>query len=586
MLKNKYFQKLAVLLNKDDRYLVLKLFAAFVVTSIIETAGVASVLPAISMVVNEGSTTAGYISDVFSAIGIEDAGEQKIWAVLFFVGVVVFANILGLFILRASCKASNIIEKNISARLLKSYLSRPYPYFLNNHTSNLHRNVLTEVSLIKTGIIVPMLNIFSKALTAACIMGLLFYVSPVPTLVGLAALIVLYGAMTLVFQKGLNETGQKRYSFAGALNKLSLESLTGVREVKLFGAQKQVADDFQNIATKLAGYKTQAQFISGSPRYMIEALILMVAGAALVYSVQDGLVLVDYLPIITLYVVAIYRMMPLFQAVYVGVSSLQFNYGSLEKVVAEFGHGKDRKKHKTIKKTPAKGKKKIAIAFSDVNFVYEEKKAKILDGFNLEIKRGQIVGLFGASGSGKTTILDLMLGLIQPVSGEVSVFSEKKGDNLSRVIGYVPQKLYLRDSTVAENVAFGETMTKINLKKVKKACKMAQIDDVIEALDDGYLTQIGENAARLSGGQRQRLAIARALYHDPEILILDEATNGLDEKTENSILNNILTLKGKTIVLVSHHKSVMSFCDVIYKLAKGQAVDIITKKELEKSEGL
>lgn len=586
MLKNKYFQKLAVLLNKDDRYLVLKLFAAFVVTSIIETAGVASVLPAISMVVNEGSTTAGYISDVFSAIGIEDAGEQKIWAVLFFVGVVVFANILGLFILRASCKASNIIEKNISARLLKSYLSRPYPYFLNNHTSNLHRNVLTEVSLIKTGIIVPMLNIFSKALTAACIMGLLFYVSPVPTLVGLVALIVLYGAMTLVFQKGLNETGRKRYSFAGALNKLSLESLTGVREVKLFGAQKQVADDFQNIATKLAGYKTQAQFISGSPRYMIEALILMVAGAALVYSVQDGLVLVDYLPIITLYVVAIYRMMPLFQAVYVGVSSLQFNYGSLEKVVAEFDHGKDRKKHKTIKKTPAKGKKKIAIAFSDVNFVYEEKKAKILDGFNLEIKRGQIVGLFGASGSGKTTILDLMLGLIQPVSGEVSVFSEKKGDNLSRVIGYVPQKLYLRDSTVAENVAFGETMTKINLKKVKKACKMAQIDDVIEALDDGYLTQIGENAARLSGGQRQRLAIARALYHDPEILILDEATNGLDEKTENSILNNILTLKGKTIVLVSHHKSVMSFCDVIYKLAKGQAVDIITKKELEKSEGL
>ena len=586
-MQKKYFQKLTLLLDQTDRRLVVRLFFAFLITSIIETIGVASVFPAMSMIANEGSAVSVYASSFLKGAGVVDPSNQKAVAICFFVAVVVVANILSLFILRASSRASNIIEKNISSRLFKSYLSRPYPYFLKNHTSNLHRNVLTEVSLIKTGIIVPLLNIFSKALTAFFIFVLLVYVSPIPTVGGIFILSALYFLITVIFQRGLDDIGKKRYHLSGKLNKLSLESLTGVREVKLFAAQRQITKDFETMATKLASYKTHAQFITGSPRYIIEALILTIAGVSLVYFIRQGESLVDYLPVMTLYVVAIYRMMPLFQSVYVGVSNLNFNYGALEKVVTEFqldeGSFDNREEGVNLSK-PLKGKEFTAIAFSDVRFSYEEDQDDVLKDISFSIDTGQIVGLFGLSGSGKTTILDMILGLIKPTSGEANVYSTHYKDNPMKAVGYVPQKLYLVDGSVAENIAFGQNLDDINMGQVKKACQLAQIDSLIEGLDDGYLTPIGENASRLSGGQRQRLAIARALYHDPDILILDEATNGLDHETENNILDHILTLTGKTIVLVSHHKSVMSFCDVIYKLSKGEIVSIMTKQEFKKNE--
>ena len=470
----------------------------------------------------------------------------------------------------------------ISKRLVKGYLHQPYSWFLESNSADLGKTILSESGQVVSNGIGPLLEVIAKGMIAAALIILLLLADPKLALVVGLSLGIAYG---LIFY-----FARKQLAFLG---KISLKNnrlrFTSINEA--FGAIKEVkVGGLEQTYTKLFSKPTQvyhqsfasSMLLAQLPRFFLEAIafggILLIILFALTKTGNFNSVI----PILSLYILAGYRLLPALQQIYGSLTQLTFVGESLNKLYEDLNNLRAFDINQDQYAMPLNNK----ITLKNICYNYPNTSRKALKDINLSIPAKNTVGFVGVTGSGKTTIVDIILGLLEPQEGTLKVDGEiitkKNLRSWQKSIGYVPQHIFLSDDTIAANIAFGVDTKDIDQKGVENACKIANLNDfVINELPEQYQTKVGERGIRLSGGQRQRIGIARALYHNPKVLILDEATSALDNKTEQVVMDAVQNLnKEITIILIAHRLNTVKNCDTIFKLDKGKLVGQGTYEEL------
>ncbi len=579
-------KKIIFLLSPSERKSAILLIFMNLIMAFLDMIGVASILPFIAVLTNPSVIeTNSFINILFNnskIFGI-DNNEQFLFAL----GVLVFL----LLVISIAYKALTsyvqvrwvvMREYSISKRLVEGYLNQPYSWFLSRHSADLGKTILSEVGTVIGGVLLPMMELISRGMVAIALIILLVITDPKLAIVVTFTLAGAYGLIYRSIRSYLNRIGNERL----VNNKLRFiaisEAFGAVREVKVGGLEQTYVQSFSDSALTFHQNQASAYITSQLPRFFLEAIAFGGVMLMILYLMSQSGSFNLALPIIGLYVFAGYRLMPALQQIYASFATISFSIPSLDKFYDDvknlkpFTHNQDQGILLLSK----------SISLNNIYFSFPNASRTALKGINLTIPAKSTVGFVGTTGSGKTTTVDIILGLLEAQKGTLEVdgqvISKKNSRSWQRSIGYVPQHIYLSDDTISNNIAFGINSKDIDQDEVERACKIANLHEfVTNELPLNYQTIIGERGIRLSGGQRQRLGIARALYNSPELLILDEATSALDNETEKKVMDAVNKLnKNLTIILIAHRINTLKNCDIIYKLESGEIVDQGTYDEI------
>lgn len=582
-------RKILDLLTPRERRQAFLMVPLVVLMALAEVSGIASIAPFLSLVSDpEAARSNAFLAWAYGAFGFQNDRAFLIAVGMAVIVILIASNALlaaGYWVL---FRFGSIRNYSISRRLLIRYLQQPYQFFLTRNSAELANNILQEVTQIIHGTVVPGLVLIAKTFASLAIVILLVLVDPVlATMVS----VLLGGAYTLLFTasrrylarigKARVRANQRRYQSAN-------EAMGGIKDLQLLGRESEMVRRFSEPSLRFAIFQANSRIIGVIPRYLLEAIAFGSVVAIVLVLLGADRTVSEVVPVIGLYGFAGYRLMPALQAVFSSATQIRYSSGALDEV------------HDILKTVPGGAEAAdtfddraaieplpfaSSLRFEDVSFRYPG-SGPVLQGIDLEIPARASVAFVGSTGAGKTTLVDLLLGLLRPTGGRLVVdgvvLDEDNRPSWQKQIGYVPQSIFLTDDTITRNIAFGLPDEAIDIDAVRRAARMAQVDRFIEEeLPDGYETVVGERGVRLSGGQRQRLAIARALYHDPEVLVLDEATSALDGSTERHVFEAIQPLAGaKTMVLIAHRLATIRACDAIYVLEHGRIVASGTYDEL------
>ena len=573
------FKKLLFLLSSNERRSAALLLLLILIMAVLDMIGIASVLPFIAVLTNPSLIDSNFIlNSMFQFTKI--IGVENYQQFLFFLGILVLILLMTSLIFKAitiyaQVKFSENRHYSISKRLVESYLRQPYSWFLNQNSSELGKTILSEVSNVVGNGISQLLEVIAKGAVAIAIIVLLIIVNPKLALVVGFTISFAYGLIYYLLANYLKRIGEERLLHNELRYKHISEAFNASKEVKVGGLEQSFTQRFSESAEIYAKTSTSADVIKQLPRFFLEGIVFGGIMIIILYIMAQTGNFNTALPIVSLYVFAGYRLMPALQQIYASLTILKFVEPSLDKLY------EDVKKLKPFIENQNQGVLPFneAIVLKNIHYNYPNTTRTTLKNINLTIPAKSTVGFVGSTGCGKTTTMDIILGLLEAQKGTLEidgkVITKKNSRSWQRSIGYVPQYIHLSDDTVESNIAFGIETKNINLESVKKASKIANLHEfVLEELPDKYQTIIGEDGIRLSGGQRQRIGIARALYHNPKVLILDEATSALDNETEKVVMEAISNLnKNMTIILIAHRLNTVKNCDIIFKLDKGQLIN-------------
>ena len=579
------FRRLLDLFSARERRQFWLLCILIFFMGLLELIGVASILPFLEVLSNpESIENRPIISNFYTIIGFQSHYYFLIFLGLFTFLFILLGALVKSFVTYALYRFARMREYSISCRLLAVYLRQPYAWFLGRHSADLGKTVLSEVANMSSGVMVPAMRLLAFGTIAVMLIGLLCIVHPVAALAG--ALIVGGGYLVvfLITRSYLSWIGADRLKANQERFQIAQEALGGVKDVKLLGLEKSYLRRFRGPSQRFARHQAASTAIGEIPRFILEAIVFgaMMAFLLITLTLNRGNGGLDQVvPVLGVFALAGARIFAALQKVYRSVSALRFNRPVLDALHADF-HERDRAAKPMIGRTgggTGSGLRlRQQIAFADVHYTYPRAEQLSLDGLDLAIQANMTVGIVGASGAGKTTAVDVLLGLLTPQRGAVVVDGTPLDAGNLRVwqnrLGYVPQQIFLIDDSIAANIALGLEADEIDLVTVERAARIAELHDfVVSELPEGYRTKVGERGVRLSGGQRQRIGIARALYHDPDVLILDEATSALDNLTERAVMDAVQNLAhAKTIVMIAHRLSTVRHCDTIFMLEHGRCV--------------
>ena len=572
-------KKVFFLLTPSERRQAYLLLLMILIMALLDMIGVASILPFMAVLTNpslvETNLILNSIYKVSFIFGIEN--KQQF---LFALGLLVFVLLVISLIFKAittyvQVRFIQMREYTIGKRLVEGYLHQPYSWFLNRHSADLGKTILSEVVIVIGGCIFPLLDLISKGLVTIALITLLILADPKIALVVGFTLGSIYGCIFFFLRRFLKRIGKERLKNNQMRFTTVIEAFGASKEIKVAGLEQSYIKRFSIAAQNFAKYQALSQVIGQLPRFFLEAIAFGGVMLIILYLMSQTGGFIHSLPIISLYIFAGYRLMPAAQQIYTAFTQISFNSPSIDQL---------NKDIKNLKPFNLK-EKQVALSFNkkivlnNVHYNYPNSSRTALKNINIEIPAKAKVGLVGTTGSGKTTTVDIILGLLEPQKGNLEVDGQIITKQNSRAwqqsIGYVPQQIYLADDTVAGNIAFGLDPKDINKEALEKATKIANLHEfVMNELPDKYETTVGERGVRLSGGQRQRIGIARALYHNPQVLILDEATSALDYQTEQAVMdamNNIS--KDITIILIAHRLNTVKNCDIVFKLEKGEVIN-------------
>lgn len=568
---------------------VILLAVMILVMALLEIIGVVSILPFVAVLTNptlvESNSILNFMFHTSIKFGVED--EQEF---LFLLGVMVFV----ILILSLSFKAITTYaqhrfvqmrEYTIGTRLLESYLRQPYAWFLNRHSADLGKNVLSEIQAIIGNGLNPLIELLAKGTVAIAIVLLLLVVD-----IKLALIVgfILGGAYSIIFyilRSFLKNIGKLRLENNKSRYLTLSEAFGAIKEIKFRSMEKIYVNRFAVPSKIYASTTALSQIIKHLPRFFLEAIAFGGAMLLILYLMLKKGNFNEALPVIALYIFAGYRLIPSLQQIYNSLTQITFINPTLSALVNDLKNLNEIKPN--INEDTILFNKQISL--NNIQFSYPNSQRLILKNINLTINAKSVVGLVGPTGSGKSTIVDIILGLLETKKGNIKVdgkiITKKNIQSWKYSLGYVPQNIYLIDDTIASNIAFGINKEKIDLKVVEKVSKIANLHDFVEnELEQKYQTIIGERGVRLSGGQKQRIGIARALYHNPKVLVLDEATSALDNQTEQAVMDAVNNLaKNITIILIAHRLSTVKNCDKIYLLNHGELKPQIYDELLNKN---
>jgi ATP-binding cassette, subfamily B, bacterial PglK len=582
------FKKFFYLLSAKEKKQGYLLLVMIIIMALLEMIGVASILPFTATLADPNIIdTNFFLSNLFNystTLGVESKKQF-----IFILGLLVFLLLVATICFKAftnylQLEFTNMREYSVSKKLVENYLHQPYSWFLNKHSADLGKSILSEVGLVIGHGLRPLMELIAKSFVAITIIILLILVDPkiafvAGLILGIAYLIVYKFTRNYLIKIGKDRAKANELRFS-AVN----EAFGASKEIKLGGLEEYYIKSFSEPAKIYSKNLAIASIISGLPRYVLEAIIFGGMLLIILFLLDEFGSFVNLIPIISLYAVACYRLIPALQAVYASTAQLRFISPALDSVYKDF---------KTLeKKVLAKNNNILPlnknIVLKKIYYTYPNASKAVLKNINISIPVNNTIGLVGATGSGKTTLVDIILGLLEPQKGTLEIDGTIIKRLNSRVwqqsIGYVPQQIYLSDDSIKANIAFGVEDKDINIQAVEKASKIANLHNfVVKELPKKYKTKIGERGVRLSGGQRQRIGIARALYHNPKVLILDEATSALDNQTEKAVMDAVNNIgKNITIILIAHRLNTIKKCDKVYVIEKGQLKDEGTFEELSK----
>lgn len=556
-----------LLLNKKDKRDLFLLILFSIMISLIETLGVSVIMPFISVASDfELIHNNKYYSMAYEFFSFDSEVKFIIIFGLFLIGFYFFRSLINITYFYFLSNFTQGRYHILAYKLFENYMGLPYKEFTKRNSSTLTKSIVNEAMNL-TAMISSILLMISESFILIFIYGLMLYVNYKITL--LLSLLLILNALFMIktISKKIKKAGVKRTALYKMFFEIVNKSFSNFKLIKLSGNSNKVLDEFETTSHGFSKANAMNITLSNVPRLFLEAI-----GFSLILIIIIYIVFVDqndismYLPTISMFVIALYRLLPSVNRIMTSYNQIMFVHKSLDIIHEDLIYNNEQLGDKKISYSKM-------INLSNISFEYEENKP-VLKNINLQIKKGSKVAFIGESGGGKSTLVDLIIGLYKPQKGKIEIDDEELSDitvkNWRMKIGYIPQSVYLFDGTVAENIAFGNP---IEIEKIIKVLKQANIYDFIQQ-KDGLETKVGEGGIMFSGGQKQRIAIARALYNNPEVLVLDEATSALDQNIEEKIMEEIYKIsEDKTLIIIAHRLSTIQNCDVIYKIKNGNIIN-------------
>ena len=578
--------KLGYIFSKKDKRKIGLLLFAIVIGSLLELIGVTVFMPYITI-----------ISD--------PANIQKTWYLKFFYELFHFQSATGflavisvgiilvfviknayLVILRDRIfKFTYNTQMRLSDKLLVTYMKEPYTFHLNKNIADLQRSLQDDTSYFLQ-VILYGLELVTE-LTVCAVLGIyLLTVSKSIIIIVLVLLFVCVGGFLFITKNYTRKIGQQNQMYRGRIFQWMNQALGGIKEIKILGREQYFSEEYQEYFTKYARGLRISRTISILPKHVVEAVCMSGLLLAIIVKMYFGYAdFTVYIPQLGVFAVAAFRLMPSVRKINEYTTNMLYALPSVDLVYHDLKEIEDyvEKQDAEVKEDWQLSKE---IRVENITYYYPNMQEPVIKEASLYIPKGKTVAFIGASGAGKTTMVDIILGLLTPQSGRVMADQmnvHDKPKTWHSQIGYIPQVIYLSDDTIRNNIAFGVKETEISEEAVQEAAKKAQLTEFINELPEGFDTLVGDRGVRLSGGQRQRIGIARALYHDPEILVLDEATSALDSDTEAAVMEAIENLRGmKTMIIIAHRLTTIKNADIIYAVEDGKVEEKSKKEVLEK----
>jgi ATP-binding cassette subfamily B protein len=554
-----------------------------VIASLAEIISIGAVLPFLGVLTApEQVYQHALMQPVIQTLALTKPEQLILPLTILFITAALLAGVIRLTLLYAMTRLSFATGADLSINIYRRTLYQEYEAHVSRNSSEVINGIITKTNTVIGGVISPTLNLISSIILLVGIMGALFAINPTIALSASIGFGLLYWLVIRYTKTHLKDNSKTIADQSTQMIKSLQEGLGGIRDVLIDGTQQFYCKLYRKADLPLRRASGNNQFISGSPRYAMEAIgMTLIAGLAYVMTQQeDGMV--TAIPVLGALALGAQRLLPALQQAYASYSAIKGSKSSFEDVLNLLDQPLPEYADQPLPK-PIPFTKEIKL--NNLNFRYTEDSPWVLKNINLSLKKGNRIGFMGVTGSGKSTLLDIIMGLLPPTEGGLIIDNQTINIQNRRAwqahIAHVPQNVYLSDSTIEENIAFGIAKELIDHQRVKKAAQQAQISQLIEQWKDGYQTFVGERGVRLSGGQRQRIGIARALYKQANVLIFDEATSALDNKTEQSVMKAIGGLKQElTVLIIAHRLTTLEGCDKIIKLEKDYAVRIGSYEEV------
>jgi ABC-type multidrug transport system fused ATPase/permease subunit len=604
------------LLNSGERWQIAGLFGMVVLMGLAQVVSVGSIAPFVSVLVDPDSVhTNPQISWAYERFGFESVRSFLVFLALSVLAALVVANSFLAFTQWLMIRFSWRLQYRLSRRLLERYLTQPYVAFLQRNSADTGKNILNEVGVFTGSVLVPMLKMTAFTVAGTTIMAALFYANAFLTALILGTIGGGYALIYSLVHKRLDRAGRRRIQATTERFKIVNEAFGSIKETKVLGREQMLLRQYDGPATRYIAAQATPQLLGLLPTYSIQFLsVAVILGITLllVGTVEGDLE--EAAPLLALYAYASQRVLPFLGEIYRGIASLRFNRMVVETLYNDMlGEGPDWTPASDLAEPlesfgralrrrvfPRRSQTSVLAAQSrdaassptadvlplqreirleNVSFQYPGTEGPSVREISLTVPYRGFIALVGSTGAGKTTIADVILGLLRPQVGELTVDGVPVTDDNMRAwqnnLGYVPQDIYLTDDTITANIAFGIPPEQRDQAAVEWAARIANIHDFVSReLPEGYDTVVGERGVRLSGGQRQRIGIARALYHDPEVLVLDEATSNLDQETEAAVHEAVQqAAAAKTVIMIAHRLSTTKDCDILYLFDHGRLVD-------------
>lgn len=547
----------------------------------LEGLGVSVILPFLSIMgqpeyLGMHENVAAYMS----SFGIVSHTQLIIAGALLLILLYGVKNIYLVCLLKWQVNFSLQMQIDYARQLYANYLLKPYLYHLDHNTATLLRNAYNGPIYVFSAILMSTLMLFTEIFTAIVICVFLVFVDAFSAIVVGGCISAMIYGIVQSFRRRIDCQGRMENRYAAEMCQWINQGLGAIKETKVLGRERRFYEAFSAAYEKYGEAYRGFRFVSQMPRYLIEVLVV----SGLMFLIIGKLILgstpKDIVPLLGVLALAAFRIMPSANRIVGYLNTIKFNMPLFNEVYGELMTIRERRIRGADSRifSEARGKLPFVgeICVEHLSFRYPEGRQNVFEDVCFTIQKGSFVGIVGPSGAGKTTFVDLLLGLLEPVSGDIlvdgtSIYSDIRAWQAN--LAYVPQEVYLIDGTLRENIALGFAADQIDDSKVAKVLRMAELYDFVQQLPDGIYSTVGERGVKLSGGQRQRIGIARALYIEPEVLVLDEATSALDSMTEKSIMNTILKLKGKiTIIAIAHRVTTLSNCDFRVRFENGKAI--------------
>ena len=557
------------------------LIPLMILVAIAEVLSIGAVIPFITVLIDPDRIfNLEMVKPALIVFNIKNSSELILPMTTIFCLAAVISGTLRVLLLWLKTKLCHSIGIDISRDVFKKTLFQDYENHISRNSSEIISAITNKVKIVVYEILWPLLLMFSSFIIFVSIFCSLIIIEPFIALILFSFLGIIYIFIILIFKKHLNNYSKIISVFEDVKLKILQEGLNGIRDILIAGNQKVYLDNYIKIDAPLRNAQANAQIIGNSPRFFVEAIGIVVIAIFAYYLSTKFDDFTNTISILAALGLGAQRMLPVVQQIYSSFSSIQSGKESLKDVI-------DLLNLKVLSENINNFEKinfKKSIKFNSVEFKYKTSKFLTLKKIDFEIKKGSIVGIIGKTGSGKSTLLDILMCLLKPTEGSISIDGNTLAENNYKywqsMISHVPQEIFVADTTIAENIALGQKFEDINLKKIKKVSRQAQIHNFIETLENKYYTRVGELGSRLSGGEKQRLGIARALYRKSSLIIFDEATSSLDEFTEKNVMNAITKLdKNMTFIIVAHRLNTLKDADVLVRIDKGEIIDIVNDKK-------